>query len=52
MSELKKGERFLVPIAKKKKIFEVVEKNGKLVGYNKEFGYISLNQVKEIERIS
>lgn len=52
MSELKKGERFLVPIAKKKKIFEVVEKDGKLVGYNKEFGYISLNQVKEIERIS
>lgn len=52
MSELKKGERFLVPIAKKKKIFEVVEKNGKLLGYNKEFGYISLNQVKEIERIS
>lgn len=52
MSELKKGERFLVPIAKKKKIFEVVEKDGKLVGYNKDFGYISLNQVKEIERIS
>ena len=52
MSELKKGERFLVPIAKKKKIFEVVEKDGKLMGYNKEFGYISLNQVKEIERIS
>ena len=51
MSELKKGERFLVPIAKKKKIFEVVEKDGKLVGYNKEFGYISLNQVKQIERI-
>lgn len=52
MPELKKGERFLVPIAKKKKIFEVVEKDGKLVGYNKDFGYISLNQVKEIERIS
>ncbi len=52
MSELKKGERFLIPIAKKKKIFEVVEKDGKLVGYNKDFGYISLNQVKEIERIS
>lgn len=52
MSELKKGERFLVPIAKKKKIFEVIEKDGKLVGYNKDFGYISLNQVKEIERIS
>ena len=52
MSTLKKGERFLVPIAKNKKIFEVVEKDGKLMGYNKEFGYISLNQVKEIERIS
>jgi|DEB0MinimDraft_6_1074348.scaffolds.fasta_scaffold08771_9 hypothetical protein len=51
MSELKKGERFLVPIAKKKKIFEVVEKDGKLVGYNKDFGYISLKQVKHIERI-
>lgn len=51
MSELKKGERFLIPIAKKKKIFEVVEKDGKLVGYNKEFGYISLNQVKQIEKV-
>ena len=50
MSELKVGEIILIPIAKKKKMFTIVEKDGVLFAHHKEYGYIRVDQLKVIER--
>ena len=51
MSQLKEGDQIVVPVGKKKVIWTVMVKDDKLVAYNKAYGYISVNSLRDVRKL-
>lgn len=51
MSELKEGDQIVVPVGKKQIIWTVMLKDDKLVAYNKSYGYISVNSLRNVRKL-